>query len=395
MAAAISVKTENPTANVIIIERLERTGKKILATGNGRCNLSNRNISAENYHGSVKDIIRIIRETPTAEEFFGSMGVLCTSDGQGRIYPTSNSAATVLNALRIRLNQLGVIEICGFEVETISGHDGNFAIYSNSSSINCRKIIIAAGGYAAPSFGTDGNMIRLLKKSGYSTSKICPAIAPLRVDADSLRGLKGVRVKGKISAVSYGKVIREETGEIQFTENSLSGICVFNLAYLFSEYEGKLKLRADLMPDMSTEQIEKYIFSIKNQRYECTLEELLTGMFSRNLAIYLTKNTLERPLSDKIRTLKFDEVYKLSRKIKALDFVVSGCSPWKNAQATSGGIHGDCVDGNLESRLNRGIYFAGEILDVDGECGGYNLQWAWSSGIRAGKKCAESLKTGD
>lgn len=394
IAAAAEAKNVNPAAEVLIAERLDKTGRKILATGNGRCNLSNKNITASDYHGSVRNIMQIIGNTPSAEELFASMGVLCTSDEQGRIYPYSNSAATVLNSMRLRLSELGVRELCGFFVKKLIRLDGGFILRSDDSEIRCHRLIIAAGGYAAPSFGTDGNMTRLLKDMGYRTAKICPAVAPLRVRPDRLKGLKGVRVKGKISAVSGERVLREELGEIQFTENSVSGICVFNLAYLFSKYEGNLTLRADLMPKLCLKDLEEYLLCVQSQRFMHTLEDFLSGIFVKSLAVYIMKNTLGRPLTDRISTLQYKEIRSLAERIKSLEFEVTGGSPWQNAQATSGGIHGECVDDYLESRLDRGMYFAGEILDVVGDCGGYNLDWAWSSGTWAGRSCAESLKAG-
>ncbi|MBQ8297970.1 MAG: aminoacetone oxidase family FAD-binding enzyme [Ruminococcus sp.] len=394
LAAAIGAAGANATLKVVIAERLDKTGRKILATGNGRCNLSNRNLSGKAYHGSVNNVMDVIAETPSAEEFFGELGVLCTSDEQGRIYPYSSSAASVLNALRIRSAALGVKEVCGFEVKSIEKKNGRFLLRSEDREIECSRVIIAAGGYAAPSFGTDGGMMRLFREKGYRTAKICPAVAPFKVSREALKGLKGVRVKGKIAALSDGKVLREEYGEIQFTESTVSGICVFNLAYLMSQYEGRLSLRADLMPEMSVKKLEEYLFSVQYQRYDCTLEELLTGIFVKNLAVYLVKRAVGRPLTDKISALKYGELHRLAELIKSLEFEVTGSSPWQNAQVTSGGIHGSCINARLESKLDRGVYFAGEILDVDGDCGGYNLQWAWSSGLLAGRSCAESLKTG-
>lgn len=394
LAAAIGAAESDTSASIIIAERLDRTGKKILATGNGRCNLSNKKITAEAYHGTVKSLMTIIDNTPSAEDFFSGLGVLCTADSQGRMYPYSNSAATVLNALRLRISQLDVKEVCNFEVKKILPEKDGYILSSDNSEIKCRRIIIAAGGYAAPSFGTDGSVTHLLKDMGYKTSKICPAVAPLRVNPKSVRGLKGVRVKGNISAVSGDKILRTEKGEIQFTENTVSGICVFNLAYLFSEYEGRLSLRADLMPDMSLNELEEYLFCIQGMRYNSCIQELLTGLFASNIAGYIIRNTLaDRTSEDKISSLKYNEIRSIAAKIKCLEFEVTGCSPWQNAQATSGGVHGRSVDEKLESRLHKGMYFCGEILDTDGDCGGYNLQWAWSSGLWAGRNCALSLKT--
>ncbi|MCR4796561.1 MULTISPECIES: aminoacetone oxidase family FAD-binding enzyme [Ruminococcus] len=393
LAAAIEAKTVMPKAKVVILEKLDRVGKKLLATGNGRCNLSNTELSEEHYHGSVSNLRRIMQSAPSAKEFFGSLGVLCTADSKGRIYPRSNNAATVLNALRMRAEELGVIERCGFEANFIESTEKCFRICTASGEkYPCRRIIVAAGGYAAPQFGTDGSVIRLLRSKGCHTTKICPAVAPLRVRPELLKGLKGVRAKGRVTAYSGGRFLKDEIGEIQFTESSLSGICVFNMAHLVSRYDGKLTLRLDLAADMENEQLMGYLRIIHYQRGKHTTGELLTGIFQRNLAEYITKRALGKPLTEKISSLTDSDLRKVAQLIKNMDFDILGSAPWKDAQVTSGGISGECVDDRLQLRSEKGIFLCGEILDVDGDCGGYNLQWAWSSGIFAGRNCAESLR---
>jgi len=394
-ASAISAKQTNPNINVAIVEKMFRSGKKLLATGNGKCNLSNLDISEKNYHGSI-NAMQIISNTPDYKEFFtDNLGVLCSFGNEGRkggIYPRSNSANTVLNALRLKMLSLGIEEICDFEVKEICPEKDGFVLKSKHSQLEAKKIIVACGGYAGTSFGTDGSMLRILKNMGFKTAKICPAVAPLKVNPDEIKGLKGVRIKCNVSAVSGKNILRTESGEMQFNENNLSGICVFNLAYLFGQYEGNLKIRTDLAPDMSKEETINYIKDVKLKRSEFPAEELLTGMFVKSLAVYLVKKVLGRNLNDPVKTISENEIIRLSDTIKNLEFEVTGCSGWQNAQATYGGIHKDCINKNLESVAFKGMYFCGEILDTVGDCGGYNLQWAWSSGIWAGKKCAESLR---
>ena len=393
LAAAISAKETAREAKVIICERMDRVGKKLLATGNGRCNLGNANITAEKYHGSV-DVMKIIGTTCPADDYFRSLGVICVSDSEGRMYPNSSSAATVLNTLRLRCSELGIEEVCGCEITEINGTNGKFELISEKSCITAKRIIICTGGYAGPQYGTDGKMLGLLRKRGYKVAKITPADAPLRVSPECVRGLKGVRVKGVVTAVSDGRKLAKEKGEIQFTENSISGICVFNLSHHFSKYEGRLSLFADLIPDMTEDEIFHYLKGIRKLRLSLPTEELLTGMFNKNLAVYLVKRVLNRPLTDEISTVSDSEIKNIARNVKWLEFNVTGCSSWQNAQVTSGGIHADCINGKLCSIKEKGIYFAGEVLDADGICGGFNLQWAWSSGITAGKNCALSLMGG-
>ena len=210
--------------------------------------------------------------------------------------------------------------------------------------------------------------------------------------SELLRGLKGVRVRGKVSAVCGENVLGTESGEIQFTESTISGICVFNLAHFYSQYGNRLTICADLAPDMSLEQLAGYLSKTARRRGGHTVEELLSGIFTKNLAVYLVKSALGRSMADKISSLRREEIILLAKRIKSLEFPISGCAEWKNSQTTSGGIHSSCVKPTLESTLDKGIYFCGEILDVDGDCGGYNLQWAWSSGILAAENCAASLK---
>ncbi len=396
-AAAMAAKETAPAASVLIAERLPRTGKKLIATGNGKCNLSNMSLGSRNFHGSI-DAMEIIGKTPDWHELFtDKLGVACATGSEGReggVYPRSNSSTTVLNAIRLRLAALGVTELCECEITDIKPSNGGFTLTYSGGQIDCRRVIIAAGGYAAPSFGTDGGMLRILKSMGLKSEKICPAVAPLRVSPDRVKGLKGVRIKGEIAAFSGGRELRREKGEIQFNENNISGICVFNLAYLFQQYEGRLTLRADLAPDMTEDELAAYFRRLRSDRRGSTVEELLSGFFVKNLAVWLIKNVLGRSPAEPIESVSDHDIARLCSSIKAVDFEVTGCSPWQNAQSTMGGISADSVNDRLEASKYSGMYLCGEILDVAGDCGGYNLQWAWSSGTWAGKNAALSLKGG-
>lgn len=397
LAAAMAAKETAADARVLIAEKLPRTGKKLIATGNGKCNLSNMSLGNRNFHGSI-DAMSIIVRTPDWHELFTEkLGVACVTGSEGReggVYPRSNSSTTVLNALRLKLSALGAGELCECEITEIKPSNGGFTLIYSGGEIICRKVIIAAGGYAAPSFGTDGGMLRILRDMGIKTEKICPAVAPLRVSPERLKGLKGVRIKGEIAAFSGGRELRREKGEIQFNENNVSGICVFNLAYLFQQYEGRLTLRADLAPDMTSAELSAYFRRLRDDRRGFTAEELLSGFFVKNLAVWLIRNVLEKSPSEPIESIDDKDIEHLCKGIKSLELEVTGCSPWQNAQSTMGGISADQVTEALESVRYSGMYFCGEILDVAGDCGGYNLQWAWSSGTWAGKKAALSLKGG-
>lgn len=391
LAAAIEAARTADGASVMILERLDRTGKKILATGGGRCNLGNTNKGMKHYSGSIKNAAAVFKGTPSPDRFFSEMGMLCAADDEGRLYPYSRSAASVLDSLRLKADELGVKEICGFEVIKIEEGRGIALTAADGRTAHAKRVIIACGGYAAPNLGTDGKMLGLLRDIGCRVEKICPAVAPLRVSGDSIKGLKGIRIKGSASAYGSGQLLQTEEGEIQFTENSISGICVFNLAHYFRQFEGKMSLVLDLCPEQTEEALTSALFGIKNTRKSYPLSEFLSGLFVKNMAQFIMKKAVKIPLTEPNSRLAPADIKRIAQLIKRLEFKVTGCSSWQNAQATSGGVSGTCVDDSLMWKGHSGIYFAGEILDIVGECGGYNLQWAWASGIWAGRNAALSL----
>ena len=392
MAAAIAAKENSPSLSVTVCEKNDRVGKKLLATGNGRCNLSNTSDSPEHFHGSF-DAAGLISKNAAPEELFSRLGMPTTADTQGRVYPYSNSASTVVNTLRSAMARLGVEEVCGFTAADYTGKPGAYRVTSaEGDTITAKRIIIAAGGYAAPVYGTDGAMMRLLREKGYRTAKLCPAVAPLRTAPESLKGLKGVRARCTVTALSGEKKLRTEQGEIQFTENSLSGICVFNLAYLYGEYPETLCISVDFASDMDKTTLIRCLEQMAELDPEAEITSLTSGIFAKNLAVYLVKNALKRPLADRISDLSRGDISKLAAFIKDCRFHITGSAPWKDSQSTLGGIHCSELDSALCSKREPGIYLCGEILDCAGDCGGFNLKWAWASGTTAGKSAAESLK---
>ena len=251
----------------------------------------------------------IIEHTPTAAAYFKNLGLLTAADSAGRIYPYSNAAASVLTALRLRAEELGVKMFCGaFVTDIRHSADGYCIDCENGEKITAKRVIIATGGCAAPQFGTDGAMLKILRGMGYKITKLTPAVAPLKVrNRELLRGLKGVRVRGKVSALCGENVLGTESGEIQFTESTISGICVFNLAHFYSQYGNSLTICADLAPDMSLEQLAGYLSKTARRRGGHTVEELLSGIFTKNLAVYLVKSILGRSMADKISSLRREE----------------------------------------------------------------------------------------
>lgn len=388
ICSAISAKSTDRNLNVVILEKLIRTGTKILASGNGRCNLGNKNLSPEFYHSSISNFMDIISDFDT-EDFFNSLGLICRTDSEGRIYPYSNKSSSVLDALRIRLKNLDIPEICGFNVKSIEKSENGFVIKSDDRTVYAKKVIISSGGYSSPVMGTDGAVTELLKKT-HKVTDVYPSLVSLPYkNPKEFKFLAGIRARGVVSALSDGKILDSETGEIQFSESTLSGICVFNLSYLKPQ-----KIRIDFMPEKSFSEVSDLLSDIKKIRRNCMLDEYLTGIFAKNLGIYIMKKTVKKSefsMIKKVSELSMGEIKSIAKIIKSMEVEVLPPVSWKNSQVTAGGIYGSEVDKNLESKRVRGMYFTGEILDTDGKCGGYNLEWAWSSGMWAGRKCAESM----
>lgn len=384
LAAAVEAGRMGGGYSICIVERLPRVGKKLLATGNGRCNLGNINATAESYMGGRDLISSVLSHSGDTINFFRELGLHVRADTEGRLYPMSNSAASVLDSLRLRARSLGISEVCGFRVTELDKMEEGFILTSETGAkISAKRVIFAAGGSAAPQMGTDGSAFELLRKLGHSTSVLKPALAPLFCTSKELKSLKGVRINAKAAALCKGEFLGAETGEIQFTDDYISGICVFDLAALEPD-----ELSVDLLPEHSIEQTNELINELADKRAGAVWEELLTGLFPKRVGQALLKRcgiAFMNPITNNSPDLS-----RLVGLIKDWRFKVS--SPgMEKAQATLGGIPAGELTCCLESKMVPGIYIAGEAVDVLGPCGGYNLNWAWVSGRCAGTAAVESL----
>lgn len=388
LAAAISAKLTDKAFSVTILERLPKVGKKLLATGNGRCNLSNVNLNASNYHGSV-DAIEIIGESPDVSEFFSELGVLTYSDSEGRIYPYSNSAATVLDTLRIHAEELGIEIKNDYSVDDILAQKSNFLLKSDNSSIIAKRVIITCGGCTQTALGSNGSGFTLARGLGIKVTELKPSLCPVPVKKSQLGGLAGVRVKATASLLRGGRLLKTEKGEVQFSENYISGICIFNLSRL-AQIGDEIVL--DLLDGFDDSTVDKIIEKAYLLNYNRPLDMLLSGIFNKKLAMHIVKRATKKPLTAKASELSKAEKDSILKLIKALNFTVSGSADFNAAQVTAGGVLGTEIDGMLQSKLHKGLFFAGEVLDADGDCGGYNLHFAWASGLVAGKAAAQSIK---
>ena len=362
-------------AEVTLVEKNHRIGKKLLMTGNGRCNFTNINLKAEDYNSAfVCDAINGFAPAETIA-FFREIGVISMTENGGRVYPASGQASAVLEVLLLELERRKVRVICDFDITEISKTDTGFEIVSKSGEKICAdKVIVSLGGKAAPHTGSDGSGYRLLERLGHSLTPISCALVQIKTD----RSIKGVRAKANV-------MLRDitENGEVQFTEYGLSGIPVFNISRYAKS--GDI-ITLDLMPDYSEKELFEYFKTRRTQK----METYLVGIINKQLGQMLLKECGIGKLSRNSGELKEFEIEKIVKTIKNWRFTVTGKMPWENAQVTKGGIRLLEVNSKtMESKLVKGCYITGEMLDIDAPCGGFNLQWAWSSGFLAGKSASK------
>ncbi len=377
-------------AQVTVLERLPRVGKKILLTGNGRCNLGTRDYAPEQFaarfHGSFPAARNLLAEFD-ADAYFRRFGLLTRTDSAGRMYPYSNTAASVLDALRFAAEQRGVEFRCGMQVTDLRRKGDVWQIICGNTSVSADAVIAAAGGSAAPACGTDGNLLPVLQKLGHSIVPALPALCPVPTDAARVKPLAGMRVQAAVTAMLHGKALKTERGEVQFTAGALSGICVFNLSRLAAIHGSDMELSLDLLPDLDAAQAADYLRMLMQQRGRLAGNELLTGVLPRRVGETLLKQICGK-ISGEAHTLlrAGADIQRLCTLLKDWRFPVAGTAAFTQAQVTAGGVSGRSLRNDLSSRIVPELYFCGELIDIDGDCGGYNLMWAWCSGDFAGRR---------
>ncbi len=388
LAAAINCKRLYPQKSIVILEKLPRAGKKILATGNGKCNLTNLEALSHNYRNKAFADYALNKYNPQKViGFFESMGLLCYADGCGRVYPESNTAASVLDALRLEVERLGIDIKCEFAVSDIRKENGKFIV---NGELQSDKIIIAAGGKASPPQGSDGSGYPLAKKLGHSLTTLHPALVPLTVADDITRSLKGIRVRDVELTLENGRILKKSRGEILFTDNGLSGIAAMELAAQAEISINSVKKNTfthiDLLPAYSENKLFGYLKNLRDIKGFAGLDYLLNGILPKQLGIAICKVCNLYKNDKTISSLRDRELKAIASKIKDFSLKVMGTKGFQNAQVTCGGVSVDEIDPEtMQSKKCKALYFAGEIIDVDGDCGGFNLQWAWASGLLAGE----------
>ncbi len=383
LMAAITAARNNE--DVTILNNANKPGKKILMTGNGKCNITNLSMNESFYDDDckayVKDVLELFSEKDTLK-FFEGIGVH-TYDKDGYVYPLSNQASTVLNHMLLETKRLGANVVNECIVKDIKGN----TIICEDREINFDKLIIATGGVTAKKSGSDGSSYDLIKKLGHTVSNSVPVLTGVACSNKRLKDISGVRSKVVANLLYDGKLIDSESGECQFTDKGLSGICIFNLSIKIKKLIEKAEYKnividLELCPEINKENLEYLLRTSKN--LGMPVADVINGYINFKLATYICKNANVNPykysseLTDK-------DIKILSDKIKHFTFKVSELINSDNAQATSGGVSLLEVDSKtMKSKINDNVYFAGEVLDVVGKCGGYNLQFAFSSGFIAG-----------
>ncbi len=386
-------------AKVTVIEHMDRVGKKILATGNGRCNLTNSKLDGTCYHCQDPEFpMKVVGQFGWKDtlRWFASMGVLCKTRMDTYYYPVSDQASAILDALRLECGRLGV-EVCtGCEPEDIRFERKKgrslFFVTTDQGVFQGDSLVLACGSKALPSSGSDGSGYRLAESLGHRVIKPLPALVQLRCQGNHYRQLAGIRTEAGLTLYVDGEKAGQDRGELQFTDYGISGIPVFQLSRGASralDEKKRVQMRIDLIPFMDMEETRLFLRQRFNDFGDRLGEDFLTGVLNKKLAQVLLKQAqirLDRPAGEASRRQR----EMLLKGIKTYEALVSSANPFANAQVCSGGVDTSEVDPRtMGSKLVPELYLAGELLDVDGICGGYNLQWAWSSGKIAGSQAAQ------
>lgn len=383
LVLASALKNKQKT---VVFERMERVGKKLAATGNGQGNVTNIGVTKEDYFSFsggetlAKEIVSRYDNLSLCE-YFENAGLLLITDERGRVYPAGRQASALTDALRNLLSK-SEVEIClKTRVVELEKVKGGFVLTVEKENVEreqvfAETVVLCAGGTVARSFGTDGSAYALAQKFGHKITPLFPSLVQLKADTKELKSLKGIRVAdAKVSAIytdfSCGSPRQRSVrlnGDIMFADYGVSGDSIFRLSPFLTHrlQEGGVVLSIDFLPTFTENYIYQSLVKKRAQFPDLMLGELLCGFVNNQIARVVMKRAK-------------GDLQTAARMVKAFTLTITGHLGLDSAQVTKGGIRMDEVDENLQSRKQKGLYFAGEMLDIDGQCGGYNLQWAYSS----------------
>lgn len=382
-------------AHVLILEHMDRAGKKILATGNGKCNFTNEKQGIAYYNGkNPAFVLPALRQFGVREtlQFFGELGVYPKKKRDGYYYPASGQAASVVETLLMECKRLDVKIAYNVGIREIKNENGWFSFHTKQGIFKSRCCIIATGGKAAKKSGSDGSGFLYIEKFGHKLTDIVPALVQLQGKQSFLEEIAGIRADGEVQIYIDGEKMAEDAGELQMTAFGISGIPTFQVsryASLALRQGREVFAALNFLPDLSREEVQELL----KQRFghyggRKRAAQALIGLFPDKLNKALLKEA-QIPLDKPASACTVEDLAALAEKVQCLRVDITGTKGFDNAQVSAGGVDTDEVNPmTMESRLVPGLYFSGEVLDVDGLCGGYNLQWAWSSGHIAGVSAA-------
>ena len=385
IAAALAA-AENENVQVILMERQARVGRKLAATGNGRCNLTNLHANGATYHGDDASFAGYAMQRYNVEDtlsWFRAMGLYTVAEASGRVYPYSDQANSVVDVLRFALEKPNIQLLTGFEVKKVKASGEGFLVESADEAIFCDKLIVACGGLAGTKLGGSMSGYQLLRGFGHKCTRLRPTLVQLKSSWSGCGSLKGVRANCHVQILHDGQLYLESHGELQFTDYGLSGPVIFEVSRDTCQGRGNWIAKLDFLPDMEMDALRAELQRRKATSWNA--EELLTGILHNRLGRIIVKET---GISGYVPISQLDdwELEKVCDKVFNLEVPLTEPMRMDAAQVTAGGIYTSEFDPNtMESKLVPGLYACGEVLDIDGDCGGYNLQWAWSSGRLAGE----------
>ena len=382
---------------VCIVERLSRVGKKILVTGNGRCNMTNIEMTSKQFHSSDEvDFSKVLARFGYEEtlSFFKELGILPLIEGK-KVYPLSEQATSVLDVLRMEVERLGVEVITDTKIVELKAKQDYWQLLDEEGQIfKARQVIIATGGMTNTSLGCDGIGYNLLKKVGHTLKTPYPILVHLLSDSPYCKMMKGTKVKANAQIFVNEKLEREEYGEVLFTEDGLSGPPIFQIsrvASLAAQHKKISKVCLDLFTDQTEDELVSLLYERITAHPERTIEQLLIGMLHKRVIMPVLKAAGVPSVHRSMEQLEYDEILRVVKVLKRFEFEIQGTRGYKFAQVTAGGICAKEIDFHTMASLKaKNLYLTGEVMDVDGDCGGYNLQWAWATGAIAGESVSRN-----
>ena len=387
MMAALTASAAADT-QVTLLERQSRVGRKLLSTGNGRCNLTNLHAAPSHYHGEHPDFAAPALSAFGVEDalsFFRSLGLVTAAEDDGKVYPYSNSANSVLDVLRFAMEAQGVQVVSGASAEKIKCKDRRFSLLAGGEVFAADCVIVACGGAAGSKLGGVMDGYQLLKSLGHHRTALYPALVQIKTDPQYPRSLKGVKAEAHIAVFSGDTLLAENQGEILFTEYGVSGPAVFEISRYASMGGDSLTVELDLWPALSEADVRAWLAERQARLPQLETAQLFTGALHNRLG-QVVGRFASLPAGGTVAQLSPRDLAAAACGCKHFLLPVTGTCGFDSAQVTAGGMRTEEFDPQtMQSRLIPGLYACGEVLDIDGDCGGFNLQWAWSSGHLAGQ----------